>query len=70
MNLSVNCVLIWPSKVSSLEQDIYIYIPSYVFRVIKVACTFGLKCLYSLVNYFYRNIVRIFMKPHINLFQK
>ena len=37
---------------------------------LKVACTSGLKCLYSLVNYFQINFMHIFMKPQINLFQK
>ena len=36
----------------------------------KVACTSGLKCSYSLVNYFQRNFHHIFMKPQINLVQK
>ena len=36
----------------------------------KVAYTSGRKCLYSLVNYFYRNFECILMKPQINLFQK
>ena len=36
----------------------------------KVAYTSGRKCLYSLVNYFYRNFECILMKPHINFFQK
>ena len=36
----------------------------------KVACTTGLKCLYSVVYYFYRNFVPILIKPRINLFQK
>ena len=37
--------------------------------LVKVAYTSGRKCLYSLVNYFYRNFECILMKPRINLFQ-
>ena len=37
---------------------------------IEVAFTSGLKCLYSLVNYFLRNFEHMFMKLPINLFQK
>ena len=36
----------------------------------KVACTSGLKCLYSLVNYISRNFEHIFIKPQINPFPK
>ena len=35
-----------------------------------VPYTSGLKCSYSLVNYFLRNFEHIFMKPQINLVQK
>ena len=34
---------------------------------IKVVCTTGQKCLYSLLNCFEINFVHIFIKPQINL---
>ena len=34
----------------------------------KVACTSGRKCLYSLVNYFWRNFEYVLVKSQINLF--
>ena len=39
-------------------------------ELFKLAYTSGRKCLYSLVNYFYRIFECILMKPQINLFQK
>ena len=35
-----------------------------------MACTSGLKCSYSLENYFQRHFSHTFMKPQINLVQK
>ena len=39
-------------------------------QVLRVAYTSGRKCLYSLVNFFTEIFECIFLKPHVNLFQK
>ena len=52
-----------------LDIGFYKILQDYCKIQVKVAYTSGRKCLYFLVNYFYRNFECILMKPQINLFQ-
>ena len=52
-----------------MSIGIWVVLPHLV-KLLKVACTSGCKCLYSLVHYFYRNLVLIFIMPRINIFWK